>query len=138
MSANRDVVRSIFAAYERGDYSSADWAHDAIQFEIVGGPSPVSVSGRAELARAWTDVFSVWTDVRAVADEIIELDSEHVLVLYHLGGQGKTSGLDLADVATGLALVYQLRSGEVTRLTLYMDRDRAFADLGLTPQGEKL
>jgi hypothetical protein len=34
------------------------------------------------------------------------------------------------------ANVWDIREGRVVRLVLYWDRERAFADLGLTPEGQ--
>ena len=40
MSQNMELVRSIFAAWERGDYRSIEWAHPEIEFVFVEGPTP--------------------------------------------------------------------------------------------------
>jgi hypothetical protein len=61
-SENLELVRSIYADWERGDYSSTEWAHPGIEFVGVGGPDPGSSTGLAGLAKLNRDFRSAWTD----------------------------------------------------------------------------
>ena len=131
MSAKLDLVRSIYAAWERGDYSSAEWAHPEIEFVIANGPSPGSWTGLAEMAEGHRDFLRAWEDFRVEAEEYRELDGGRVLVLDHLSGRGKTSGLDLGQTRTMGAWLFHIRGGGVTKMVRYLDRDHALADLGL-------
>jgi ketosteroid isomerase-like protein len=131
MSENLDLVRSIHAAWERGDYSSAEWAHPEIDFVVADGPTPGSWTGLAGLAEGTRDWLSAWEDARAEVDDYRELDDKRVLVLVHVTGRGKASGLEIGQVQAKGANLFHVRGGKVTRLVLYMDRERALADLGL-------
>jgi hypothetical protein len=50
------------------------------------------------------------------ADEYRELDEERVLVLARFARRGKTSGLEIGEVWTKAASVFQTRDGKVTKL----------------------
>ena len=80
-SANVELVRSIYAKWERGEYGSVEWAGSEIEY-----------------------VF---------ADR-------------------KASGLHLQVKG---ACLFHVRDAKVTRLVVYRDRDRVFADLGLSSEG---
>jgi len=131
MSENLDLVRSIYADWERGDFSSADWAHPDIVYESRGFDA-ATATGVAEMAARWREWMSAWDEYRTEADEFRELDDGRVLVLMQHGGRGKASGVGIEGVRTPGANVCEIRAGQVTRLTLYWDRSRALADLGLT------
>ena len=55
------------------------------------------------------------------------------LVVYRRSGRGKTSGMEITELARGAAL-FHIRDGKVTRIVAYFDSDRALADLGLAPE----
>jgi len=134
-SANLDLVRSIVAAWERGDYSSVEWAHPEIEFVIADGPTPGSWTGLAAMSREWGTFLRAWEGgIHCEVDDCRELDGERVLVLHHWGGRGKTSGLQLGQMRTNGANVFHVRGDRVTRLVIYFDPARALSDLGLAPK----
>jgi hypothetical protein len=49
-SANLDLVRSICAAWEHGDFSEISWAHPEIEYVIADGVEP----GMASHSARWT------------------------------------------------------------------------------------
>jgi ketosteroid isomerase-like protein len=131
VSSNLDLVRSILAAWERGDFHSTEWADPEIEYVIVDGPVPGNWTGLDGMEEGMRHVVRGWTELRVEADEYRELDDERVLVLNELSGRGKTSGLDLDQMRTTGAALFQISDGKVTKLHIYWDRDRALADLGL-------
>jgi ketosteroid isomerase-like protein len=130
MSTNLDLVRSIYADWERGDFSNAEWAHPDIEWVSAEGlvPGSTGLDGIAATIRQW---ITAWEDFRIEADEFIEIDADRVLVLVHCSGRGKMSGLEVGQLLSKTAAVFDLRGGKVTRYVVYNDRDRALADLGL-------
>jgi ketosteroid isomerase-like protein len=131
MSENLDLVRSIYAAWARGDWSSVEWACPDIVYIRADGPAPGSWTGLAGMEHGFRDYLSAWETYSFEADAYRELDHERILVLGHQGGRGKTSGLELAQIGTKAAALFHVHGGKVARLVIYTDRDRALADLGL-------
>jgi ketosteroid isomerase-like protein len=132
-SANVELVRSIYAAWERGEYGSADWAHPEIEYVIADGPTPGSWKGLADMAKGARANLDPWQDFRFQAEEYRELDDERVLVLTCHSGRGKRSGVEIGEVRPRGAGLFTLREGKVIQFVQYMNLDRALADLGLAP-----
>jgi ketosteroid isomerase-like protein len=133
-SANLDLVRSIYADWGRGDFSSAEWAHPEIEFAFAAGPEPGNWKGLAGMAEGYRDWLRAWEDFRAEPEEYLVLDDERILVFVRNSGRGRTSGLQLES--RSVANLFHLREGRVTRIVVYLDREQALADLGLAPQGD--
>jgi ketosteroid isomerase-like protein len=131
MSENLDLVRSIYADWERGDYSSVEWAHPQIEFVLTDGPSPGSWTGVAGMAQVWGDFLSAWEGHRAHPESYRELDDNRILVFVEGRGRAKHTRMEFGEGMVKTAAVYEVRDRKVTRLLIYFDRDRALADLGL-------
>ena len=130
-SANVELVRSIYADWERGDFRSVEWAHPEIEFVLADGPDPGSWTGVADMTESWRSRASAWEELRFQTDEFRELDSERVLVLNRWSGRGKTSGVEIGQMMAKGAGLFHIRGGKVTRAVFYLDRERALSDLGL-------
>jgi ketosteroid isomerase-like protein len=124
---NLELVRSIYSAWERGDYRSDEWADPEIEFVMADGPDRGSWTGLSEMARAARAALRAWEEHRLVADGLHPLDDERILVLSHRTARGKTSGL---TVQADGAELFHIRNGKVTKLVRYLDREGAFAALG--------
>ena len=131
MSENMDLVRSIYADWERGEFGSADWADADIEWEAIGGPEPSSGRGIVSLAGAWRGFLGAWADYRVLGHDYRELDHERVLVLLTAYARGRASGLEAEGGDTAGANLMYVRDGKVRRFVAYWDRERALADLGL-------
>ena len=128
MSENLDLVRSVYAEWERGEFSARpEWADEGIEFVVPDGPEPSTQTGTAA-APGVEEFVQLWQDLRFDAEEYRELDDGSVLVVCRMRGRGKTSGVEVDQRRAGL---FHLRGGKVIRLALYWDRDRALTDLDL-------
>ena len=119
---NVEIVRSIYEPWGRGDFSSVEWAHPEIEFVIADGPASGSWTGLAGMAEAWRTFLSAWEEYRTEVDEYRELDGERVLVLLHIVGRGKTSGVELGQMRTKAANLFHIRGGKVDEARYLPDR----------------
>ena len=111
-SSNLDLVRSIYAAWGRGDFSSAQWADPEIEFVGADGPDPGRWTSVASMAEVNRDFLSVWNDWRLEAEEFRELDTRDTGV--------SESGI---KVANSVAQVSSFRKGRMVTYR-YFGEDR--------------
>ena len=133
-SRNIDIVRSIYAAWERGNHSVAEWADPEIECVFADGPYPARWTGLAHTDEGMRSFLSAWEEYRIEPIEYRTLDEERVLVSVRAYGRGESSGVELADNTRGRggANLFHVRDGKVVRLDAYFDLEHALADLGLT------
>ena len=132
VSPNVELVRSMFAAWSRGDFSATDWADPELEMDVVDGLEGAAAPGLAAISERWRRWLSEWEEFRAHAEEYLELDDQRVLVFGHFSGRGRKSGIELGGTGWSKgASLFHIRDGRVTRLVLYPNRDSAIAELGL-------
>ena len=123
---NVEVVRSIFARWELGDFTSAEWMHPEIEFVGADG---IAARGIDELGGRWSDFLGIWDHFVVLSEEMIDAGDEQVLVFVRFQGRGRGSRTPIEDFSG--ANLFSLREGKVVRLVLYSDKSEALKAAGL-------
>jgi ketosteroid isomerase-like protein len=133
-----DLLRALFAEWERGEFfTDAEWADPEIECVMADGPTPGAGTGLAGMATVFRDVITPFDDFRVNVEEYREIDGRRVVVLVKFSGRGKTSGMEIGRVDANNACLLDIDGGAVTRIALYWDRERLFADLDLGPVADR-
>jgi 2-(1,2-epoxy-1,2-dihydrophenyl)acetyl-CoA isomerase len=125
---NVEIVRSILAAWESGDFSSADWADPEIHFIPAGLGS--ETHGIEALSRQWREFLDAWDEFATVPKQFLPAGDDRVLVLVRFQGRGRGSGTPVMDFEGGQ--LFSLRDGKVVKLALYSDTEKALDAAGLS------
>jgi ketosteroid isomerase-like protein len=133
MSANLDLVRSIYADWERGDFSRSEPFHGNVEYARIGGEvvsgsgGPGRWHGRDEMWQATIEWLRLWEEFHTRAEDFIDVD-DRVVVLSHQTARGKLSGISVDKHG---ADVFTLHDGRIIRLESYWDQHEALKALGL-------
>ena len=137
MSANLDLVRSIFQAWAHGDIERVLSEHfePTVRLDLSENVfNPAVYVGYEEIVRQRREVNDVWEVFEIEVERLFEGD--HAVVAFtHEHGRGGASGV---EVDQDTAFLFRLRDGMVSEVRAYRDRDRALADLGRAPEGDAL
>jgi ketosteroid isomerase-like protein len=132
--SNLEATRRAWDAFNRGDYETLlELIHPEIEWRPAqgpGGPEGTVYRGR-EGYRQWIydDVIPVWEFFRGENLELRELPDGRVLILGHLRGKGRGSGV---DVSVPFGQIADVRDGMAYRLTGYLDHESALEAAGLS------
>jgi ketosteroid isomerase-like protein len=101
------------------------WAADIDHRAIEGAPDDVGpIIGRDAMRAYLTDWYEMFPDLEVVPDEIFDAGPERVIVVWHVTGTAKASGV---PTELRLAIIYTIRAGRIVRGREYMTKDEALA-----------
>jgi ketosteroid isomerase-like protein len=124
---NIEVLEAVYAEWARGDYSRDDFLDPDVEF-LTDFPERMTYHGREGMSRGWNDFLSAWDDFTAEAEEIVPATEGRYVVLVHLRGLGKESGVPIEGFG---ANIVTMRDGKFVRFELVWDREAALEAAGV-------
>jgi len=125
---NVDVVRKVYADWMQGNFRAGEVFHPEVEFAMPDWPEGTDTRGREEMARAWQAALSAWDDFVAVPGEMLDA-GEHVVVITHVTGRGKSSGVETRATT---ATMWTFEAVKVVRLGLYWNSAKALEAAGVS------
>lgn len=133
MSGNVELTRRVWELFNRREYETQlQFIHPDLEWRPAqgpGGPEGSVYRGREEYEQ-WLheEVVPVWESFTAEDLDVTELEDGRVMILGHLRGKGRASGV---EVSAPFGQIAEIRDGMVIRLTGYLDHDSTREAAGL-------
>ena len=127
---NVEIVRGAFGVVTiPGDPDAMIAAsHPEFDMQLVGvGGEPVYYAGASGIREFFRDVAESWETFRFEATDLRDL-GDSVLVLGHVRGRGRLSGVDVDD---RWAWIVEFREGRAASLRGFLDQREALEAVGL-------
>jgi ketosteroid isomerase-like protein len=128
---NVEVVRQFLVRTNERDLDAAlsrVTADAELDWSVSEAPDSGVYRGRAEWRKWLTGRLDGLEDARFDVAELIDVAPDTVVVVAHLRGRGRTSGVEIAALGAG---VWTLRAGQVTGITMYQTKAQALRAVGL-------
>jgi ketosteroid isomerase-like protein len=99
------------------------WATDIDHRAVENAPDDVGpILGRDAMRAYLADWYEMFADLAFDADELIDAGPERVIVLWHVTGTARASGV---PTELRIAIAYTIRDGRIVRGREYLTRDEA-------------
>lgn len=103
------------------------WATDIDHRAIEGAPDDVGpIIGRDAMRAYLADWYKTFAHLTAVPEEYIDAGPERVIVVFHINGTARASGV---PTELRVAIAYTIRHGKIVRGREYLTKDEALAAL---------
>ena len=129
---NLEIVRGIYAEWEKGNFQAALPLLDReITFEVwMPDSNELDVrQGLNELEGFMREWFGQWEAYRIIGDEFLAIGTDQVFVGGRQAGTGRRSGVEVDSPGFS---VWTFRARKVVRLLVHYDRDSALEAAGLS------
>ena len=123
-----ELVKRIFRNWERGGFSSVEWADPDIAFDVPG--TDPEVHGIDEMRRSWFGFLESYEDLRIEARRLYPA-GDTVVVEQAFYGKGRASEIPIDQIMGGAVLT--IRGGRVIRFRGYTHLGDALAEAGIEP-----
>jgi ketosteroid isomerase-like protein len=127
---NVEIVRRVYAAWEKGDFSTAE-AFDPYVRVVWVDPmlaERAETMGLRDTRRNMREFLDAYERMTATAERIIDA-GDRVAVVSSWRGRGKASGVEFAERQGS---VWTISDGKVTRIVNYRDPAEALEAAGLS------
>ncbi len=126
---NVEIVRRLYAGWERGDFAAELDSYDPeVELVIDYGPDRTTASGFDEMRRTWREQLTLWDSwSTGPIEEVVEGDAE-VVVRHSLRARSKR-GLSVDSAGAGCAFTF--RDGRIVRIVATDDFRKALEVAGL-------